>query len=96
MELETINRLYLELSQFATAKTAREIALEKQVAELQATVPEGMVMDAARYQWLKASKPIHDGAPFIARNFGASFSMWTGEDADRVIDEAIAAAKVKP
>ena len=29
MELETINRLYLELSQFATAKTAKEIALEK-------------------------------------------------------------------
>lgn len=28
MELETINKLYLELSQFATAKTARELALE--------------------------------------------------------------------
>lgn len=28
MELETINRLYLELSQFATAKTARELELE--------------------------------------------------------------------
>ena len=30
MELETINRLYLELSQIATAKTAQQIALEKQ------------------------------------------------------------------
>ena len=29
MELETINRLYLELSQVATAKTAKEIALEE-------------------------------------------------------------------
>jgi hypothetical protein len=29
MELETINRLYLELLQFATAKTARELALEE-------------------------------------------------------------------
>jgi len=58
--------------------------------------PEGVAMDAARYQWLKSSKTIHDGAPFIARNFGASFSMWTNDDADRVIDEAIAAAKVKP
>jgi len=29
MELETINRLYLELSQFATAKTRRELELEK-------------------------------------------------------------------
>lgn len=26
-DLETVNRLYLELSQFATAKTARELAL---------------------------------------------------------------------
>lgn len=29
MELETINKLYLELSQFATAKTANEIKLEQ-------------------------------------------------------------------
>lgn len=28
MELETINRLYLELSQVATAKTKRELELE--------------------------------------------------------------------
>jgi len=30
-DLETINKLYLELSQFATAKTARELTLEKQL-----------------------------------------------------------------
>lgn len=29
MELETVNKLYLELSQVATAKTAREIQLEE-------------------------------------------------------------------
>ena len=29
MELETVNRLYLELSQIATAKTSRELLLEK-------------------------------------------------------------------
>lgn len=29
MELETINKLYLELSQIATAKTKREIELEE-------------------------------------------------------------------
>lgn len=29
MELETVNKLYLELSQIATAKTSRELALEK-------------------------------------------------------------------
>ena len=28
MELETVNKLYLELSQIATAKTARELELE--------------------------------------------------------------------
>lgn len=32
MELETINKLFLELSQVATAKTANEIALEKLLA----------------------------------------------------------------
>lgn len=30
MDLETINKLYLELSQFATAKTGADIALEYQ------------------------------------------------------------------
>lgn len=29
MELETVNKLFLELSQFATAKTARELELEE-------------------------------------------------------------------
>ena len=33
MELETINKLYLELSQITTATTAREILLQKQLAE---------------------------------------------------------------
>ena len=28
MELETVNKLYLELSQIATAKTGRELELE--------------------------------------------------------------------
>ena len=35
MELETINKLYLELSQITTATTAREILLQKQLAEAQ-------------------------------------------------------------
>jgi hypothetical protein len=29
LELETVNKLYLELSQFVTAKTARELELEE-------------------------------------------------------------------
>lgn len=36
MELETVNRLFLELSQFATATTAKEIALWKELAEVKA------------------------------------------------------------
>ena len=35
MELETINKLYLELSQITTATTARETLLQKQLAEAQ-------------------------------------------------------------
>jgi len=34
MELETLNKLYLELSQFVTAKTEREIQLEKELQEV--------------------------------------------------------------
>ncbi len=33
MELEVINKLYLELSQVATAKTAKEVDLEKRLEE---------------------------------------------------------------
>ena len=35
MELETVNKLYLELSQVATAKTARELELEERELELE-------------------------------------------------------------
>ena len=38
MELETINRLYLELSQIATAKTARELDLEALLAQAELVV----------------------------------------------------------
>jgi len=33
MELETINKLYLELSQIATAKTARELTMDNQYSD---------------------------------------------------------------
>lgn len=36
MELETINKLYLELSQIATAKTKREIRLEAKLNDIEA------------------------------------------------------------
>lgn len=40
MELETINRLYLELSQIATAKTARELELESEIQQLRSQCEE--------------------------------------------------------
>jgi hypothetical protein len=41
MELEAINKLYLELSQIATAKTAREIKLENEIVRLRSYVQRG-------------------------------------------------------
>ena len=38
MELETVNKLYLELSQFATAKTKRELQLEDLLRRLRGTL----------------------------------------------------------
>ena len=34
MELQTVNKLFLELSQFATATTAKELKLQKEIDEL--------------------------------------------------------------
>lgn len=49
--------------------------------------------DAERYRWLRSNHPIHDNSPFICRNFGAAFSQWTGDQADKAIDAAIAASR---
>ena len=49
--------------------------------------------DAERYRWLRSNHPIHDNSPFICRNFGATFSQWTDDQADKAIDAAIAAQK---
>jgi hypothetical protein len=38
METETIDRLFLELSQFTSATTAKEIALQKRVDALNAAI----------------------------------------------------------
>ena len=59
MELETVNKLYLELSQVATAKTARELELEdlltsaRAIATQQAAPAFQDAEDAARYRWLR-------------------------------------------
>lgn len=42
MQLDTINTLYLELSQVATATTAKELALKKELAEIDGELwPDG-------------------------------------------------------
>lgn len=42
MQLDTINTLYLELSQVATATTAKELALKKELSEIDAALwPDG-------------------------------------------------------
>jgi hypothetical protein len=38
MNTETIDRLFLELSQFTTAKTRREIHLEEEIARLKGVI----------------------------------------------------------
>ena len=60
MELETINKLYLELSQITTATTAREILLQKQLAEAQ--------RDAERWRWLKDHARIFRQSPDMSGN----------------------------
>lgn len=42
MELKIINKLYLELSQIATAKTAGDLDNEKEIEELHNVIREGM------------------------------------------------------
>lgn len=41
MELETINKLYLELSRVATAKTANDVKLERLVVRLRRVTEPG-------------------------------------------------------
>ena len=47
MELETINKLYLELSQIVTARTAREIELEMKLMSV-ASLPEPALREVSR------------------------------------------------
>jgi hypothetical protein len=52
MELETINRLFLELSQFCTATTKRESELQSRVRELD---------DQLRWRKWPEEKPVNSG-----------------------------------
>ena len=82
MELETINKLYLELSQITTATTAREI-LQKQLAEAQ--------RDSERLDWLdKYCTGASDSARYLPRK------VYWGGGTHRDVRAAIDAAKGEP
>jgi hypothetical protein len=59
MELETINKLFLELSQIATATTARELLLKEQIRTLEDQIgylPDGVHPDERKPRaetWLR-------------------------------------------
>ena len=85
MELETINKLYLELSQITTATTAREILLQKQLAEAQ--------RDAERYRAIKDERvyiecPNDTEPKWYVYGVTAQGSYVTGADLDAAIDAA--------
>lgn len=59
MELETINKLYLELSQIATAKTAKEMALEKDVLPRDAVTVAHVLLHDPDLGWPVISSGLH-------------------------------------
>ena len=67
MELETINKLYLELSQITTATTAREILLQEQLAEAQRDAERGrwLIEHAFRYANVSLGSDM-DGNPCVS------------------------------
>ena len=97
-----INALEKQLREAQTtiAQQAEQLAAAESrlhdVATHCATVEQQLAAaekDAERYRWLRSNHPIHDNSPFICRNFGAAFSQWTGDQADKAIDAAIAASR---
>lgn len=77
MELETINRLYLELSQVATATTARELALERQVEHLQNLLKEREAAadaDSRDGLVIHTPLPVFSDGPWIFSETGQSFT----------------------
>lgn len=58
MELETINKLFLELSQFATAKTARELELERDSMDQDKANVLKLMMHDNKKGWAKISSEL--------------------------------------
>lgn len=80
MELETINKLYLELSQITTATTAREILLQKQLAEAK--------KDSERLDWIEKRSYIGANAQGQQWYVGAQGGTVSGLDFRAAIDAA--------
>ena len=90
MELETINKLYLELSQITTATTAREILLQKQLAEAQ--------RDAERLDWIIEHRAYVVSDPDCCDGYWLNYArpdgtMWTQATEHETPRAAIDAAK---
>jgi len=72
MELETINRLFLELSQFCTATTKRESELQSRVRELD---------DQLRWRKWPEEKPVTSGRYLVltdgSTDIGNHLSYWS-------------------
>ncbi len=64
MELETVNKLFLELSQFTTATTAKELATQKEIKELkkhQLTQDQKIICEVLLYDREKGWAEISSG-----------------------------------
>ena len=85
MELETINKLYLELSQITTATTAREILLQKQLAEAR--------RDAERWRRAAQCARLDQFGGFVVTPDEPAFASEVSLAFTREIDVAIDAAK---
>jgi hypothetical protein len=64
------------LTRISTAAVGHQLELNK------------LKRDAERYRYLKRNGDASNGQPFIAR-YNGSFSRWTGDEADDVIDAAL-------
>ena len=90
MELEIINKLYLELSQITTATTAREILLQKQLAEAK--------RDAERLDWIIEHRAYVVSDPDCCDGYWLNYArpdgtMWTQATEHETPRAAIDAAK---
>ena len=88
MELETINKLYLELSQITTATTAREILLQKQLAEAR--------RNAERWDRAAQCARLDQFGGFVVTPDEPAFASEVSLAFTREIDVAIDAAKGEP